>query len=849
MDPLSITAGIIAILGAATTTTSTLSKLRAAGKAPELFDELSNEVEALRSVLVVVRVCLRRVQHSEFEQDIHESIGGLLQNTTDVALELRSMLEFQLRADEGRTKEGRTKVNRRDWMKYGPEVERIKQKIRDARDNLQTGLTALNVIQGDITRQLVVQIQGFHISQQDGLPAAPSPSLQQMLANYAASNPLSEILQYSGADSMRQGIPLPHVTQLSQQNRIAAASSQQAQHVVSQNESVATSDLAQKRYHPMPILENQDKSSIIIAGNDVTLSSSYVQSSAPEAVIVTATLSGRRCHVSCDCACHVRIAGCTPRWLKGVLGQLMFDYIPAIYTRPCTKDSCLKASHKSSFSYHFPSWLAWKTLEFQHHCCGLSSYGSTWSLRLNVDAQPNPLWIGFLVAFQFRDVKHVQESIASGAIHPQMVVDGVPLFLCVYTYSYLVYSSLESSVSLCDLVKRAGFAVSLGAHVPRSIYGEFAAHFWEDLGIDMDDLVEYLDFTALHCAIVLPQAGSASAQVIVQNNMRDIETPDALGRTPLHWACATRSLDFVQALLKADALPNPKDRSGMTALHHASGGLVQVELNTRLAILEILLFYGADVNSADRHDKTPLHQARDAETSQLLLAHDARADAFDRFFYTPLFRAHNAAQVEVLVAYGAQVATVSIGGGTAAHEFASYQYDGGLEILEALARHGANLHAINDCGETPFHRAIIANSSLTLQALRKAQGRDPQRENPIYTLSGGNYLHLAACYADAYTLAELSLLDLSGHHPDGRNSHGDTAEEAFRFYEDYEDWKWAKLDLSARNERRKAWEALVKEAREQNKDRRIEELDSSDDDFDDDSEEVTYPMPGSFDTA
>lgn len=41
-----------------------------------------------------------------------------------------------------------SQVNRRDWMKYGPEVERIKQKIRDARDNLQTGLTALNVIQG-----------------------------------------------------------------------------------------------------------------------------------------------------------------------------------------------------------------------------------------------------------------------------------------------------------------------------------------------------------------------------------------------------------------------------------------------------------------------------------------------------------------------------------------------------------------------------------------------------------------------------------------------------------------------------------------------------------------------------
>lgn len=110
MDPLSITAGIIAILGAATTTTSTLSKLRAAGKAPELFDELSNEVEALRSVLTIIRACLRRVQHSEIEQEVHDMLGGLLRNTQSVALELQSVLEYQLRAGEGRTKDGRTKV-------------------------------------------------------------------------------------------------------------------------------------------------------------------------------------------------------------------------------------------------------------------------------------------------------------------------------------------------------------------------------------------------------------------------------------------------------------------------------------------------------------------------------------------------------------------------------------------------------------------------------------------------------------------------------------------------------------------------------------------------------------------
>lgn len=120
---------------------------------------------------------------------------------------------------------------------------------------------------------------------------------------------------------------------------------------------------------------------------------------------------------------------------------------------------------------------------------------------------------------------------------------------------------------------------------------------------------------------------------------------------------------------------------------------------------------------------------------------------------------------------------------------------------------------------------------------------------------------MAAYCADAKTMAELSLLDLTGHHPDARENSGYTAEEAFDLYEDHELWRWVGLDPLARNERRKAWEALVKKAREQNKDWRIEELDSTDDEWTNDSgalsdddeldgpEEGTYPMPGSFDTV
>ena len=54
MDPLSITASVIAVLGAASTSGAAIRKLVALRKAPEELDALLNEGEALRSLLLIV---------------------------------------------------------------------------------------------------------------------------------------------------------------------------------------------------------------------------------------------------------------------------------------------------------------------------------------------------------------------------------------------------------------------------------------------------------------------------------------------------------------------------------------------------------------------------------------------------------------------------------------------------------------------------------------------------------------------------------------------------------------------------------------------------------------------------
>ena len=57
-------------------------------------------------------------------------------------------------------------------------------------------------------------------------------------------------------------------------------------------------------------------------------------------VQITTTIASQLCPRTCRCQCHFRSAGLTPQWLKGVFGQLMWDYNSSISMRPCNFPTC-----------------------------------------------------------------------------------------------------------------------------------------------------------------------------------------------------------------------------------------------------------------------------------------------------------------------------------------------------------------------------------------------------------------------------------------------------------------------------------------------------------------------------
>lgn len=148
-----------------------------------------------------------------------------------------------------------------------------------------------------------------------------------------------------------------------------------------------------------------------------------------------------------------------------------------------------------------------------------------------------------------------------------------------------------------------------------------------------------------------------------------IEGVDALGRTPLHWACATGKWRLAEMLLSAGADANAGESRNKAPLHLAIG-------HGRDDVVELLLRFGADVNARSDGGWTPLHNACDrgaATTAGLLLGAGAGVNSQLLNGVTPL---HLAAQ-------GGHVAVV--------------------ELL--LAQAGVKRRLRDNFGSTPFLRA------------------------------------------------------------------------------------------------------------------------------------------------
>lgn len=160
-----------------------------------------------------------------------------------------------------------------------------------------------------------------------------------------------------------------------------------------------------------------------------------------------------------------------------------------------------------------------------------------------------------------------------------------------------------------------------------------------------------------------------------------------LYRTPLHFASSNANLMTVDFILKNGGNVDVKDLNGETPLFLAS--------SKSLHVVRLLHNYGADVNSANIHERSPLHYAVESgvfDIVKYLVENGANVSYVDRYGKTPLFLSipgNYSCITEYLLQKGSIVNCMDQNGLKPIHYASCF---GCLEIIKLLILHGADIY-------------------------------------------------------------------------------------------------------------------------------------------------------------
>lgn len=144
-----------------------------------------------------------------------------------------------------------------------------------------------------------------------------------------------------------------------------------------------------------------------------------------------------------------------------------------------------------------------------------------------------------------------------------------------------------------------------------------------------------------------------------------------------------------------------RDRNGQTWLSQAA-------MYGRNQTVEMLLKLGANVNTIDNLDRTPLHWTAcygHVETVKLLLDHGADINARDDEGNTPIYAATRYTSAEIVKALAEAGADVNVPDKSGATALQWAAIAGHVEMMTILLAHGADVGAANKDGRTALHYA------------------------------------------------------------------------------------------------------------------------------------------------
>ncbi len=147
MDPLSLTASIIAIVSAGSIVNKGLEKILSARRLPDILLQLNNEVTDLKYIVQDIDDLLRQQAQATREDKkplpSHASLISALEFSKRTLLALESLVAYKLTVVDSRDR--RTRIDWMAWLRVESKVERLKEDIRTDRVRLSSALSLLTL--------------------------------------------------------------------------------------------------------------------------------------------------------------------------------------------------------------------------------------------------------------------------------------------------------------------------------------------------------------------------------------------------------------------------------------------------------------------------------------------------------------------------------------------------------------------------------------------------------------------------------------------------------------------------------------------------------------------------------
>lgn len=682
MDPLSLTASIIAVVGAGSKIGKGLKKLVAARHMPDIVLALNNEVSDLRCVVHDLDDLLW--QHDQVAHEDrgplpgHASLSSALKHAKETLLALKSLIAYELTTVDSTN--GHIKMDWSSWLRAEAKAQKLKDDIHTDRVRLSS---ALSLLASSTSLGLQIPMRKLHVTMetleaQVGQTNGALAGQMQMMTGL-----ISNILELNHRDHTIPGV-----------RRSAAEIHPSSDSLVIPQ---SPSHLGHDHYRtPQPGFASSQATTF-----DLTLSS---------------------CGLKCTCTCHKRTRFRSPQFLNSIIGSLFLGYNASpLLGQRCNKEYCRSPSTDVTYTYAFPRWFVDRVVVFK-----MSSNlpkGPELCIRL-ARMRPRNADIFAAAVEHSDDVRHVERLLLTGGAS---VLDIDPTGVTA-----LQYALSSNNFKVVELLLKAGSDSSQEDFQGSSPYilawGSILSSSGPSMNLtrlsnlfhDRSQLISF-DFPELLSAY-LGLSGRTFDSILSLTPRPAIDLVDVSGRTTLSWAAQRGDYEAMKQLLGCGADPNHADMSGKTPLHWSL-------FNDDNECVQILLAAKANVDAKDWVGSTALdhavHMYDDAGMTEMLLSYNSDIESMSNDGRRPLryaVRSNRTKNLSLLLHRGVNINAVDSRGDTALIDGIFYNSHEVMGIL--LKQKTLEYGGKGYCERTVLHHAALYADLETIALLESANLRN-----------------------------------------------------------------------------------------------------------------------------